>query len=187
MPPKIFICPSGKRRIESTSPTKKSTSCGLSDRTFFARCWVWHQIIFFHVHIFLYFNLICIIFYIFDVLGGVPGLVFQTPCDLCLGSQVPVSISCVQTFVSAWSKEPTVGKSSWKHSKSFWIFLSNQKLAWALKGNSEMNPASKYVMLLSNFGDEHHLGGRISPSSSICWPMIYVGPDKNKIFLHLVP
>ena len=35
---KIFTCPSGKLSTEFTSPIAKSTSPGLSDTTFFARC-----------------------------------------------------------------------------------------------------------------------------------------------------
>ena len=35
---KLFTCPSGKLTTESTSPIAKSTSPGLSDTTFFARC-----------------------------------------------------------------------------------------------------------------------------------------------------
>ena len=37
---KIFACPSGKLSTEFTSPIAKSTSPGLSDTTFFARCTV---------------------------------------------------------------------------------------------------------------------------------------------------
>ena len=35
---KLFTCPSGQLTTESTSPIAKSTSPGLSDTTFFARC-----------------------------------------------------------------------------------------------------------------------------------------------------
>ena len=35
---KYFTCPSGKLRTEFTSPIAKSTSPGLSDASFFARC-----------------------------------------------------------------------------------------------------------------------------------------------------
>ena len=43
IPPKNFICPSGKLRIGITSPVAKSTSPRLSDTTFFA-CWslIWN-------------------------------------------------------------------------------------------------------------------------------------------------
>ena len=64
------------------------------------------------------------------------------------------------------SREPSVGfgKSSWKHSKSFRPFLSNQKQAWALTSTpNAIAPENMsyhvicHVMqrLLSNFGDEH--------------------------------
>ena len=41
---KNFICPSGKLRAKFTSPIAKSTCPGLSDTTFFARCFrfSWH-------------------------------------------------------------------------------------------------------------------------------------------------
>ena len=38
---KNFNCPLGKLRTEFTSPIAKSTSPGLSDTTFFARCFLW--------------------------------------------------------------------------------------------------------------------------------------------------
>ena len=44
---KLFTCPSGKLTTESTSPIAKSTSPGLSDTTFFARCirsWTWSDV-----------------------------------------------------------------------------------------------------------------------------------------------
>ena len=37
---KIFACPLGKLSTKFTSPIAKSTSPGLSDTTFFARCYV---------------------------------------------------------------------------------------------------------------------------------------------------
>ena len=40
---KYFTCPSGKLRTEFTSPIAKSTSPGLSDTTFFARCMYLHN------------------------------------------------------------------------------------------------------------------------------------------------
>ena len=39
---KYFTCPSGKLRTEFTSPIAKSTSCELSDTTFFAHCFLDH-------------------------------------------------------------------------------------------------------------------------------------------------
>ena len=37
-----MTCPSGKLKTEFTSPIAKSTSRGLSDTTFFARCLIAH-------------------------------------------------------------------------------------------------------------------------------------------------
>ena len=66
------------------------------------------------------------------------------------------------------------GKSSLRHSRSFRLITSNQKLARGLVNiRTESNRTSQYVMLLSNFRVEHRgaqssLGDWISSSTGTC-------------------
>ena len=79
------------------------------------------------------------------------------------------------------------GKSSWKHSKSFRIFLSNQKLARALTSTPKHHIFScpkviaPAVMLLSNFVDENR---GLSPVSEEFRHQLVPG---DKLLLVLVP
>ena len=70
------------------------------------------------------------------------------------------------------------GKSSLKHSKSFRIILSNQKLARASTSQSESNRASKYIMLHSNFRDENRRLSLIS-EAGFRHQLVLVPPTVN--------